>query len=162
MRIIFLDIDGVLNSHEFFERTQYNRSDFPYSDLNPISIKKLNEIIRRTDASVVVSSMWRFGRAADELQYILENKGFEGRIVSTTPERGCSSCLRGNEILNWIKENDHFTNCKSHREFRSYVILDDDSDMLYWQKDNFVKVNSSRGLSDDDVEKAVLILLQAD
>ncbi len=58
---------------------------------------------------------------------------------------------RGVEIDNWINWN------TGDEEFR-YVILDDDSDMLLSQKDNFIQTDSLKGLSKDDVEKAIKIL----
>ena len=40
----------------------------------------------------------------------------------------------------------------------TYVILDDDSDMLYDQRNNFIQTHMYDGLSEDDVKKAIEIL----
>ena len=41
---------------------------------------------------------------------------------------------------------------------RNYVILDDDPDMLYEQRKNFIHVNAKVGLSLKNVEKAIKLL----
>ena len=70
---------------------------------------------------------------------------------------------RGVEIKQWIDTNIHSDNMKNWKRKKlgvdyNYVILDDDSDMLLEQKDNFVRTTSEIGLTDDDVKKAILIL----
>jgi len=47
-----------------------------------------------------------------------------------------------------------FWNCSDYE----YVILDDDCDMLYGQKDNFVRTDIKVGLTDADIEKVKEIL----
>lgn len=39
-------------------------------------------------------------------------------------------------------------------EFSDYVIFDDDSDMLLWQKDNFIKIDDYCGLTPSAIYKA--------
>ena len=56
MKLIFLDIDGVLN-YEGYER--FTRSGTRFVD--PVLIKRLKKIIDRTGAKVVLSSTWRRG-----------------------------------------------------------------------------------------------------
>ena len=41
-----------------------------------------------------------------------------------------------------------------------YVILDDDTDFLLGQADNFIHVNEQTGLTDEDVERARKILMR--
>jgi hypothetical protein len=40
----------------------------------------------------------------------------------------------------------------------SYVIIDDDADMLIWQQQHFIHVNRDKGLTDKDIERAKEIL----
>src|SRR5437016_7412087 len=72
VRVIFLDIDGVLAPIRRWDR---------YGDLDPACVQVLNEIVARGGADVVVSSTWRYGRTVAELQVILESKGFTGRVL---------------------------------------------------------------------------------
>jgi hypothetical protein len=55
--------------------------------------------------------------------------------------------LRGNEILQWIKENSEFLGVKYYNDYKHYLILDDDSDMLYWQRNNFICVDFFCGMT---------------
>lgn len=55
-KIIFLDIDGVLNSVDYFEQVKYCKG---YTEINPEKVKLLKEIVDRTGAEIVLSSTWR-------------------------------------------------------------------------------------------------------
>ena len=174
MKIIFLDIDGVLNHQQFYknrydekqhEKTikkedgkliKQSEEDFYAEMLDPESIENLNELIEKTGAKVVVSSTWRLGETVETLQAILEKRGFVGEIIDTTP-RGCGCCQRGNEILSWLKSNEDVIG-KPYHEFNSYLILDDDSDMLYWQRNNFMWVDGYVGLTPTIAYKAIRLL----
>ena len=56
---------------------------------------------------------------------------------------------RGEEIDMWLQW---------HPEVKNYVIVDDREDMMEHQLDHFVKVNPYRGFTDEDLEKALMIL----
>ena len=56
---------------------------------------------------------------------------------------------RGEEIDMWLQW---------HPEVSNYVIIDDRQDMMDYQLNHFVKVNSYRGLTDENVEQALNIL----
>ena len=75
-RVIFLDIDGVLAPIRRWDR---------YGDLDPACIEVLNDIVARGEADVVVSSTWRHGKTAAELQDLLGAEGFIGRVLDITP-----------------------------------------------------------------------------
>jgi hypothetical protein len=155
--IIFLDFDGVLNNQLFYVNTKGTRT----VDLDPENVKRLNEIISATQSRVVVTSTWRLGRTVHELQSILESVGFEGEVIDKTKDlrRGedGDSILRGNEIHAWMKSNPAVLGC-SYWDYNRYVILDDDSDMLYWQRDNFLCIDPYVGLTPKSVFLAKRIL----
>lgn len=163
MKIIFLDIDGVLNNELFYrKRHQLNfvgYPEYPMSEFDTQCIESLNYLIEKTGAKVVISSTWRIGRTIEELQELLNSVGFKGEIISKTPSMRHldENCLRGNEILKWIKDNRELIGQEYH-EFENYVIFDDDSDMLYWQKDNFLLVDRFVGLTMSVTYKAIRIL----
>lgn len=148
MNIIFLDIDGVLNCQDYYSSDRYNRenSTYPLSEIDPFRIKMLNEIIEKTNAKIVISSSWRHGRTIEEMRNIMNEVGFKGEIIDFTPTCRCGMCKRGNEIHKWIEDNKELLG-KHYHQFKSYVIIDDDSDMLYWQKDNFFLCDSFSGLT---------------
>jgi HAD domain in Swiss Army Knife RNA repair proteins len=175
-KIIFLDIDGVLNSNDWYVRRQekYNMDDvetrYPFYEFDPSAINRLNKIIESTGAKVVVSSTWRLGRSIEELQTILNTVGFTGEIIDKTiyyggiegytVPRGCEIerwlDTKGFQRINWSKEEQQKFINKS--EVKNYIILDDDSDMLYNQREHFVQTGWQFGLDDNTMNKAIKIL----
>lgn len=160
-KCIFLDIDGVLNSELYYRKVPQNKRgqkvdevSFWAEDIDPESIEMLNTLIEKTAAKVIVSSTWR-NKGVELLQNILAHKGFKYQLFDITPYGGPGT-LRGNEILMWIKS--HKELCGYNHDFNRYVILDDDSDMLYWQKDNFLLVDGYVGITPRIVYKAIKIL----
>jgi hypothetical protein len=160
-KIIFLDIDGVLNNQLWYLKTKGDRQR---DNIDPENIKFLNTIIKNTGAEVVVTSMWRLGQTPEELQTVLSRNGFEGKVIDKTLDlrdsgdhRQC--VLRGNEILCWIQEHADVIG-QGYYDFKNYVILDDDSDMLYWQRNNFILVDAYCGLTPNIAYKAINILNQ--
>lgn len=147
--IVFLDIDGVLNSANFFckDNSKYPRSD-PRSQLDPEAISYLNEI---ADWNFVLSSTWRKFYEKDEMTKFLCELGFRGTIVDYTPILNWQGALRGNEIRQFLN-NSRLNNRDD------YIIFDDDSDMLLWQRNNFIHVDSHFGLSPNHIYKAKLAL----
>jgi hypothetical protein len=157
-KIIFLDFDGVLNSQLGYVKTKGSRGQ---DDLDVTSIDFLNKLVKRTDAKIVVSSTWRLTKTVEELQSILNRNGFDGEVIDKTVDmrRGeDSDCiLRGNEILQWMKAHPEIIGCH-YFDYKKYVIFDDDSDMLYWQRNNFIQVDAYVGLTPNNIFKAEKIL----
>jgi hypothetical protein len=159
-KIIFLDIDGVLNHHLFYV-AEKEAGRIGQRDTDPKSVEYLNTLCNETGAEVVVSSTWRLGRTTEQLQELLKEAGFTGKVIGRTEDlrygKGGESILRGNEILHWIKENTKLIGAE-YWQYKSYVILDDDSDMLYWQKDNFILVDHYCGITPSTIFQAKKIL----
>jgi hypothetical protein len=188
MKIIFLDFDGVLNHENWYrKRMDLINSDnyiydYPLSEFDPYSIKHLNSIIEGTRAKVVVSSTWRIGKRIIDLQKMLNDVGFIGEIIDVTPSISGKGCIsedndkqisyttpRGCEIDWWLDRIGKFQriNWSKDRQLeylekslvKNYVILDDDSDMLYGQKEHYVKCNAyGNGLDKETALKAITIL----
>jgi len=183
VKIVFLDFDGVLNSHLFMmkERLRDPSSSGGVAGIDSEAVARLNAICARTGARVVVSSSWRYGHPLDELREILGGAGFVGEAIDTTP---LPKDLIGEQIENVFDKHgadaplDVVTKeiaaiAVSHargaeidrwlasnaeaRQVDAFVILDDDSDTDP-HKDRHVKTSFAAGLRDEHVELAVEIL----
>jgi len=161
--IVFLDFDGVLNSSNYFVAGRKRKLERIKAglfqkgeDLDTEAIANVNTIIKATGAKVVVTSTWRKSRTVEELATILQAQGLMGEVIDKTEDLSYYKCLRGNEILEWIKNHTNIVG--EYYKYTNYVILDDDSDMLYWQKDNYLKINGITGLTSADSKKAIEII----
>jgi HAD domain in Swiss Army Knife RNA repair proteins len=175
-KIIFLDFDGVLNSNDWYVRRQETHdmdavnNNYPFSEFDPDTVNRLNTIITLTGAKVVVSSSWRHNKSIEELQSILNQVGFVGHVIDKTScfggvdgysiPRGCEIEAwldkKGFQRINWSKEEQQKYIDKSI--VKNYIILDDDSDMLYNQKEHFVITGWKFGLDDSAMHKSIDIL----
>ncbi len=171
MKIIFLDIDGVLNCETAFkegfckyvEWTNKVKKGYHMSFYPPAK-NLLNQLIEETDAKIVISSMWRKS-GLEFMQNVWEQEGMLGEIVGITPSlylKDNSSVPRGCEIKKWLEDKGfrHINWSKEEQQkyvkesgIESYVIIDDDSDMLLQQKDHFVHVLPSPRNKDGFTEK---------
>src|SRR5277367_551807 len=89
MKIVFLDFDGVLNSHEFMLKEYELRgtSDGPKgtTGIDSIAVARVEKICELGNASIVVSSSWRYGHSLIELKEILAEAGLTAKVIDTTP-----------------------------------------------------------------------------
>lgn len=167
MKIIFLDIDGVLNNELWYRSENFrqgkDREEYELSQFDPRCVAHLNHLTLETNAKIVVSSSWRLGKTVEELQELFEKIGIEGEVIDKTPylrfqknDDYDRSVPRGCEIKAWLESNKSILGDKMSKV--KYVILDDDSDMLYWQRKNFVQTDPYCGLTSQGVFKAKNIL----
>jgi hypothetical protein len=145
--IIFLDIDGVLNSVDFFKHRRNKDEDRFESDIDPRTIEWLNDFLGE-DGLVVVSSTWRLSHTKEQLQTILEKRGFTGKIIGCTVNLNLSYG-RGLEIKKWIGDN-----IDESSDFNRYVIFDDSSDFLLEQQEHFFQTDNWFGVSPNTFYKA--------
>ena len=103
MRVIFLDIDGVLNCAG--EEEAARRLVKPRQDL----IALLDDLIGRTSAQIVLASTWRCDPKAIE---VARRTGL--KFIDTLDAH--RSGERGEFIRQWLSE---------HPEVESYVVVDD-------------------------------------
>lgn len=151
VKIVFLDIDGVLNHHDWWRR----RGELPddsssferyLHDLDPIAVGYLNEIVAATGAKVVISSAWRLHPSLSELRGLMKKAGFVGDLIDKTPR---IPAPRGREIQLWIDE--------AALKVDRFVILDDDDDMEHLSE-HLIKTSMFHGLLPSHVEAAIAIM----
>ncbi len=160
MNIVFLDIDGVVNTPlldtEPFDliNGKTKKDGFYYGLAFPTDKKLynrqalmlLNKLCIENNAKIVISSTWKV-LGIDYLKELLVNSGLIDTIevIDTTPYREDFKLTRGNEIQAYLD---------NHPEVDNYVILDDEDRMLPSQQEHFVKINYYVGISIPDYEYA--------
>lgn len=132
MKVIFLDVDGVLNrwgSGQPFDQEL---------------VDELSRVVRLSGASVCVSSTWRkLETHRERLFGVLE--GIGAPVVGCTPDLGAAGddgslyVERGDEIQAWLN---------GHPEVSKFVILDDNDDMAHLAH-RLVLTNGYTGLTRD-------------
>lgn len=169
-KYLFLDIDGVLNHDEWFESDDYrhHQQNWRVSMFDPKCVERVNTILRETGAKLVVSSSWR---SMSDLEEIFEGVGLPTEF-DVTPHadmiysreeyhEDSEVFWRGSEIKYYLERHPH----------SSYVILDDDCDMLDEQLPYFINTcgdriyrrelylkNQGSGLTDKCMNEAIKIL----
>lgn len=152
-KIVFLDVDGVLNSEVFFTTALKEERE---AMIDSAAVKLLNQL---DGAMVVISSSW-----GEDAISVLREKGLELPILGCTKhvhyqfEWAC----RGNEIEEWIVRTYGGLGTKFGAGYDSedyeYVILDDDKDMLLGQMEHFIHIDRYYGLTQENIDQAKKIL----
>lgn len=162
MKIIFLDIDGVLNVYGQ-GHDQYGQIFHRHFEDN------LKWIVEETGAKIVISSTWRFA-GLQVMKDMWKYRNLPGEVIDITVDcyqlirerkfENYDEVERGHEIQQWLDEH--------QTEVTHYVILDDDNDMLQSQRHNFVRTSNNinhpdcidigYGLTKICAEKAIRIL----
>ena len=117
MKVVFLDVDGVLNCGESKSRCGC------FIGIDDSRVKLLKEIIEKTDAKIVLVSTWKFGwepidkeamdRGGIYLDKKMKRQGLT--IIDKTYDRGWN---RGQGINQYLEK---------HPEITSWIILDDET-----------------------------------
>lgn len=170
MKIIFLDIDGVLNSVRSFIASP-NTGQLPYTEwvfasVDPIAVRMIERVLNEQAAYIVVSSSHRnrfFTGKTEEvstddvrctwqrwehdlpnLQDYMMRIGFSTReqIIGCTPD--IPHAMRGAQIQAWLDR---------HPEVEQWAIIDDDSDMLPEQAHRFIKTTTDNGFMFEHYKK---------
>lgn len=126
--IVFLDIDGVLNTGRSMRANGGRSRPFDRE-----AVVALNTILEETDATIVLSSTWRHQRTDLELEELFVCEGLPPRcirgatsrltrsIVDGRPSMFWTSLPRGSEIRMWLDD---------HPGEWCYVVIDDDLEIL--------------------------------
>jgi hypothetical protein len=184
--LIFLDIDGVLNCQDGYTSKQCKYIDLlvngvedRYQTFYEPSKSLLNGLIEKTNAKIVISSSWRHS-GLDFIKAVWLQEEMSGEIIGLTPtydiitpngKKGATA-PRGCEIQQWLLDEKDYSNIFWNKDMqdgimsrsgvRNYIIIDDDSDMLYNQRNNFVHVlpppRNFSGFNQEHYNKALYIL----
>lgn len=146
MKVIFLDIDGVMNSqdwYEFIEDTDLDKSQGFGRDIDYRAVKLLNLYIKKHDLYIVITSSWRELTLKQTLQVLGETAMVDiiDRIIGQTPRRFDGN--RGKEIDMFLKDRP---------EIDEFYIIDDDSFDIH-QKEHLIQTDYVHGLTQEDLDK---------
>lgn len=167
MKVIFLDIDGVLNSEDLARRRiehdklWNDQKNEVYDFIDENAVKIVTDICQKYDIKLVISSSWRSWTLEDTINDFSQPRykilhPLIKYIIGVTPriyieyEDGSSEHVeRGIEIKDWLEK---------HNDIETYCIIDDDCDMLQEQTLNFVQTNFWHGLTSEHLPKIKSIL----
>ena len=163
-RVLFLDIDGVLNSNFWNDNHQREISDGTLIDEQ--KVKLLAWLVNSTKAKIILHSGWRvwfddqLNPIRKEAQRLVEMLAGEGLAIDgVTPDLTTEeirrtkkfSMVKADEILLWLK---------AHENVSAWVVLDDLDLHNIQVEAHQVKSDQKVGLTMDDVRMAEEILLR--
>jgi hypothetical protein len=164
MKIIFLDIDGVIClSREWGSRMRKIKrweleggEDEPpviirFDNFNKMAIDVLNDIILTSGADIVISSDWRLYATLDEMKDLFYQFGVIKSPIDFTPELQTvtkRADIRVDEINLWLS---------NHPEVTNWVAIDD---LDLSELDNFVKTREREGLKQCNISNKILKFLK--
>ncbi len=162
--IVFLDIDGTINTHEQCQVAMASPSRCHPIDRQCMS--NLATLLMETGAYCVLTSSWRYiinsdrrnsGRDLDAFEFMLRTHGFpEGRLLSYTC-RDEEISGRGHQIAAWLVDLIHYGMLPLPET--PYVVLDDMSpDLESMSIHPLVTTNCHVGLTEADAERAIALL----
>lgn len=163
-RVIFLDVDGVLNSNFWNDGHQREISNGTLIDEEKVRL--LACLVKKTSSKIILHSGWRawfdselrpLRTEAEKLIQLLEKEGLH--IDGLTPDLTTEeirktkkfSLVKADEILLWLK---------LHNDVTKWVVLDDLDLHNIQVEQHQVKPDQTVGLTAQDVERAVKILLE--
>lgn len=152
-RILFLDVDGVLNYRAIFVPGNPQ-------PICPLAWSRLEAILAATGAQVVLSSTWRMNDHPDDPYHaklrqigLFRHTHPDWRTKHNLPSTGDGPLkvwpTRGDEIAEWLSR---------HPEIAAFAIVDDDSDLRDEQLHAFVQTSFAAGLTDAHRDRLIAIL----
>lgn len=156
MKIIFLDIDGVLCTKRAHIAQRRFKTEWHMTAFDREAVGLLNAIHEHDPENTryVLSSTWRTHYDQIFMENHLRSFGWTGvfhsdwKTVNLLRDPSAHQSFRGNEVKEWLDRNEHIT----------YVIFDDGTDFLESQQENFINTRHDYGISYHDYINAMLIL----
>lgn len=163
MKIIFLDIDGVLNADDDFGgRSKPNPLIHGICGISTTKIKRLKRIIDATEAYIVLVSSWKY----DYHDYMRGNANVWGKYLRNKLRKNGVDIMddtcrydiavgadRGSEIRAWLEDTKEI--------IESWIVLDDEIFRDYTRTEimsRLVKTTEANGLTDELADKAIKML----
>lgn len=146
MKLIFLDVDGVLNHNKSRMDLLTGKSHFI---LDEDCIDNLYRIIDATNAYIVISSTWRLGAG----RLILEKSLPQERVIGSTPWISLND--RKTEILHWLQNVWPCSHGWASRTITKLAVIDDDIDADLGDGSFFLTDAENGGLTKEISERII-------
>lgn len=165
MKVLFLDIDGVLNGHEWDDEAKS-------CNIRRECVKHLNRVVQATGCKIVVSSAWRYIMLGGDMTpkgfgYMLRTHGLIAPggsmnliIGFTGPDSGdgfisaARDGERSRQILGWLEGSRNV----DAEQVVSYAVVDDDDDGFTEAGMPFVLTDGKRGMTAEDADRLIAML----
>ena len=142
MKVIFVDVDGVLNSDDFIDSVKGSQ------DIDIKTIRLLKNAVNETGAKIVMDTSFRYTKSFLKVQEMLLQNGI---LFDKTP---FIDNERGKEIKQYLAE---------HKDIEDYILLDDvvfpdfDDELLRHliKMDDTDSRGIGKGLQEKDVEEII-------
>ncbi len=143
MKIIFLDIDGVLWNYD----SSYPKDEYGFL-FKQKCVEALEFLISETQSKIVITSSWK-NMGLSTLQKMWNDRNLPKPIISVTPDFSHKhidfinqndpfKLSRGYEIEQWLKQNTEVSN---------YLIIDDLNDFTKEQEKHLIMPKPNVGLT---------------
>jgi hypothetical protein len=163
VRVLILDIDGVLNSKRSelalgndghfprdAMRVSERRRDFQElrdtAKFDPIAVGILRRILLETQCKVVLSTTWRLMVPIEDFNQLFLAYDLPLVIIDKTGKAKPGATIRGREIQMWLD---------NHPEVSSYLILDDEALVHSYQLEHLIQTDPKIGLNIGDYETII-------
>ena len=154
MKVIFLDIDGVLNSEGFLKNN-------PKETIDRNSVSILKTIINKTGAVIVMSSAWKLWfddnmmpkeRHSQCLHDILGE--FDIELFGKTPDFSTEE-IRRNKTFSHVKAKEIIAWLRANEIFDKYVVIDDLDLKSEDINNHLVRTNGHLGITEEDAIRVI-------
>lgn len=162
-KVIFLDIDGVLNSNFWIGSHSQEISD--KMPVDGEKVRLLAELVKRTGAKIVLHSGWkyRFDREmkplcpeAEDLRGMLQKENLF--IADITPDHSTEE-IRRNKKFSLVKAGEILAWLAAHEDVESWIVIDDLDLHNAEIQTRQIKTNPETGLTAGDICRAERMLL---
>lgn len=145
MKVLFLDIDGVINKFKFYKNGGLDCT------LDKDCIRRLSNVVEKTGCVIVISSTWKY---SNHLMDTLEEE-----LFPFLP-KGCVAGCTPNDPLRPYREEEIQKYLQQHPEIENYVIVDDYDFELksFLGKGHIVITDALEGLTEEDMNECIKIL----
>lgn len=146
-KILFLDIDGVLNSKIYYKYIY--KPEEGHSRFDPYCVVLIKRLVEEFSLQIVITSTWRNG-VIKRLRKELEESNLIPHLHTDWHTPVLRPANRGKEIQLWLN---------NHRDTEDFIIIDDSENLLEYQLNKLVKTDNVAGMAQLQYQQARSLLL---